>query len=197
MEEIKANIWEFLASSENDVDAIAVTTNGFYSKGKATMGAGFAKQVRDAYPIVQTKLAVLLAMNKRYYKESDMDQDKVWEDEPWNIPYLLYDDTIHIFSFPTKRTYAYPERGKGNILFHYRDRVSYGGPAPGWMGRSDLTLIERSAILLTKLVDTCKLECVVLPRPGCGRGELSWPKKVKPLLEEHFDNRFLIVDQAK
>ena len=62
-----------------------------------------------------------------------------------------------------------------------------------WRERADLSLIRLSLQLLVKLVDDFGLQRVVLPRPGCGNGGLSWPD-VKPLLEAQLDDRFTVVE---
>jgi hypothetical protein len=36
------------------------------------------------------------------------------------------------------------------------------------------------------------LENVLVPRPGCGNGQLDW-EDVKPILLDHFDDRFIVV----
>jgi hypothetical protein len=56
----------------------------------------------------------------------------------------------------------------------------------------DLRLIARSAGELAALADAQGWDEVVLPRPGCGGGGLSW-SEVRPLLAAALDDRFLLV----
>lgn len=56
----------------------------------------------------------------------------------------------------------------------------------------DLRLIERSARELAALADQHGWKRVLLPRPGCGGGGLLW-RDVRPLLEPHLDQRFLLI----
>lgn len=56
----------------------------------------------------------------------------------------------------------------------------------------ELRLIRRSAEELRLLTDQCGWSLVVVARPGCGGGGMRW-EEVKPVLEEFFDDRFIVV----
>ena len=61
-----------------------------------------------------------------------------------------------------------------------------------WSQPADLFLIDQSARELTMVCQALDLATVVLPRPGCGNGGLSWPV-VRNRLVELLDNRFHVI----
>ncbi len=63
-----------------------------------------------------------------------------------------------------------------------------------WYEDADIELIRRSALQLKEVMDTFRIERVVIPRPGCGNGGLDWETQVKPVLEEIWtDDRFQVI----
>lgn len=56
----------------------------------------------------------------------------------------------------------------------------------------DFSLIRRSALELKEMADREGWEMVIVPRPGCGGGGLEW-RDVRPILAEHFDERFYVI----
>ena len=61
-----------------------------------------------------------------------------------------------------------------------------------WWQKADMGLIAKSALELVFFAEKHEWENVVMPRPGCGNGGLSW-WAVRPILEEVLDDRFTAV----
>lgn len=60
-----------------------------------------------------------------------------------------------------------------------------------WREKADLKLIRKSTLALEKLAKNSPDYVFVLPRPGCGNGQLRW-RDVKPLLVDLPDNVLVI-----
>lgn len=67
-----------------------------------------------------------------------------------------------------------------------------------WYEKADLSLIKRSAEELMDTLDKPEFSHwtkVLLPRPGCGNGQLKW-EQVKPVIETVLDDRVVVVDNG-
>jgi hypothetical protein len=82
-------------------------------------------------------------------------------------------------------------KAMGNIPFHFPDSGLYTFPVKhNWYEKADIELIRKSAQTLFHMAPVDAV--IVLPRPGCGNGQLKW-EDVKPILEPILDNRFHII----
>jgi len=61
-----------------------------------------------------------------------------------------------------------------------------------WHEAADPLLIETSAKILRAWADLNDWDTIVLPRPGCGNGQLRW-EDVRPVLEPILDDRFHVI----
>ena len=169
MIELKGNMWAYAGG----VDVISVTTNGFVKKdGLAVMGCGCAQQASEHYRDLS------LILGSRILSHG-------------NVPhYLLTDNGTDLWSFPVKL--ARVRFDGSNVVSHMCDQFTIGESVPGWASIADRNLIRESAISLVKAADRFLWSKVLLPRPGCGAGELSW-EIVRRDLSEILDNRFAII----
>ncbi len=87
----------------------------------------------------------------------------------------------HTFYFERYRIFSFP------VKYNYWEKADY-------------ELITNSAIELVNIIQELDLqnENCYIPRPGCGYGQLSWKKVVKPLLEPILiGDKFIIVNNKK
>ena len=60
-----------------------------------------------------------------------------------------------------------------------------------WWEKADLNLIQKSTDSLSEWIYNHKSEVIVMPKPGCGNGNLNW-KDVKPIVSYLPDNVVII-----
>jgi macro domain-containing protein len=63
-----------------------------------------------------------------------------------------------------------------------------------WKDQANFALIARSAEELVALTEARGWRTVVLPRPGCGNGRLTWAE-VAPVVTALLDDRFVVVER--
>ena len=169
MKELTGNLFNYIGL----VDAICITTNGFYeSNGEYVMEKGYAKTFTKLFPGAPKFLGDVIRLKGNVV-----------------IPLICTKGTV-ICTFPVKPV---SELFTGsNAVKHMLYRFKIGDQVPGWACIADPELIEKSAIQLVELADMAEWKSIILPRPGCGAGELSW-FDIKPVLDKHFDDRFFSV----
>lgn len=66
-----------------------------------------------------------------------------------------------------------------------------------WKEDSTLELVEKALGNLNLVALMMGWKNVLLPRPGCGKGNLDWKTQVKPLCENIlYDDRFVIINNG-
>jgi hypothetical protein len=155
-----------------DCDVLAITTNGFVkSNGECVMGKGCAAKAKQLYPNIAKELGSKIQLNGNVVNP------------------LVTHYTKLVVSFPVKPA-SVKVTSPEDVVSHQRKNFVVGSTAPGWAAVADINIIEQSAKRLAELADRFEWETIVIPRPGCGAGELNW-SDVKPVLERHLDDRFI------
>ena len=156
-------------------DAICITTNGFIKKdGNAVLGRGTALYASKAWYGIAHILGAKLAKkgNNVFVLTHQLPNGLNYFKLPRKAEPLLVAVPWAVVSFPTKKN---------------------------WSDPADPALIKGSCQQLWDLVEKKGWQKVLLPKPGCGNGGLSWKKVVRPLLQEIFgnDERFTIVSNPQ
>lgn len=154
-----------------EADAVCITTNGFTkANGECVMGRGCAKAAAQQVPGLPAILGKLI-------QEHGNRVLRLWEQ-----------NGVALLSFPVKpvsREWRHPE----SVVAHMRSKFGPGSTVPGWACVASLDIIVASAHQLADMASNQGWQNIVLPRPGCGAGELEW-YTVKPFLEGILDDRF-------
>lgn len=167
MIEAKGDLFDQLA------DAVVITTNGFVkSNGECVMGRGCALQAAKMDPSIPARLGRLI------------------KEQGNRVIDLGHLRGMRLFTFPVKPIET--EFNGSNAVGHMRSRFEDGDMIPGWASVADMDIIRASALQLRDAVDELSLGRVVMPRPGCGAGELNW-SIVKLVLGEVLDDRFTVM----
>lgn len=165
MIEIKGDLFKQKA------DVLCITTNGYVkASGENVMGMGCAKAAAKINPDVPLLLGNAIG---KY----------------GNVVNHIITGRIALYSFPVKPVSAPCKPDKSNVVKHMKYKVQPNQSVMGWACVAQADIIEKSAKELVLLADKHGWNKVVIPRPGCGAGELDW-KDIKPILDNILDDRF-------
>ena len=158
-----------------ECDAVCITTNGFVKKdGSSVMGKGCAKQAADFFP----ELPKLLGNFNSQFGN--------------NVHRLIDHEGVAILSFPVKPVSQLCKLNKINVVKHMRNTFKEGDTVPGWACIAEPEVILKSLNQLVDMANRNGWKKVLIPRVGCGAGELEW-QHVKPVLDRILDGRFYAV----
>ncbi len=170
MKEVKGNMWDM------SCDAVCISTNGFIKKsGECVMGRGCAKEAAEYFP----EIPKLLGDRIRKYGNI--------------VQPIRHFEGVAILAYPVKpevNSYMIDIR---QVVGHMRHVYKNEGcVVPGWACVAELEIIAESAKQLVALANKHGWKKVLIPRVGCGAGELSWTN-VKKVIDKILDDRFYAV----
>lgn len=151
---------------------MVVTTNGGMDRdGSLLMNGGVAGAAKRHLPGIEGVLGKLVK-------------------ERGNVPIAL--PKVRVLTWPTKLGVHTLPDGRSHAGWMCISRVD-DQACKDVVGR----LTARSGERVIKMADEMGLQGpIFLPRPGCGLGGLDW-SKVKPWMQERFDDRFVVVDPVR
>lgn len=171
MKEAKGNMWDM------SCDAICITTNGFVkSNGECVMGRGCAKEAAEYFPEIPKILGGKIKKNGN------------------TVQTIRHFEGVAIVAFPVKPIVNSCKPYSRNVVTHMQDKYKVGDVVPGWACKADAEIIVRSLKQLITLADKNGWKNILIPRVGCGYGELDW-KDVSSVLHKELDDRFTTVGE--
>jgi len=198
MIEIVGDMWK----AGVNYDAVCITTNGAIRKsdGCAVMGRGCAKDAAKLWSDIPRILGDLIQENGNVVQLLKVVM------MPPGLRCATFVKTVQMVSFPVKPGFVIPLNTKGTfdpadqaavndcVVTHMRGRFKPGEKIPGWACLADPHLIEDSARQLVYLTTKKGWHKVLLPRPGCGAGEIRW-EDIGPILRPILDDRFTVISR--
>lgn len=173
MREHYGNIMEFI----DIVDAICITTNGFIkSNGESVMGRGIALQMKQRYP----DLPLLVGKSNKKRKNCEV------------LKQVRGTSLVSFLVKPASEIYYDEEQ----VVRSMKGKLRPGQSIPGWACKASLPIIKASAVQLVELANEHDWTDVLLPRPGCGAGELRW-ESVGVELSRILDDRFTCMTYSR
>jgi len=165
-------------SGNKGPDVICITTNGFIkNNGECVMGRGCAREASKVWPQLPKALG---------------DHIKTMGNTPMVTEFVGRRENYKVVTFPVKGTKAPCAFDKSNVVKHMQKQMKVGKMVPGWALIADVEIITQSALTLRAMADEMGWSMVILPRPGCGAGELYW-QAVGPVLKAILDDRFYAI----
>lgn len=166
MIEIKGDLFK------QEADILCITTNGYNkSNGENVMGMGCAKKAAQINNTIPLLLGEAIERNGNV------------------VNHIIDGKKLSLYSFPVKPITSICNADKSNVVKYMKDKTEVGKTVMGWACVAQASIIIKSAKELLALANKNGWTKVVIPRPGCGAGELDW-KDIKPLLDEILDDRF-------
>jgi hypothetical protein len=185
MLERRGDLW--VLADQVKSDAVCITTNGFVTqRGLAVLGRGCAKEAVQRWPVLPAQLGDYLRHNPEVKTVCLT-----------NILRRLWENTqlsYHLVAFPVKPRQVIANNMSTNVVRHQRWNFGTGSKVPGWAAVADMNLIEKSSKELMQLIESNRWRVVLLPRPGCGAGELQWDE-VRELIAPILDDRVICVSR--
>jgi hypothetical protein len=172
MIEVYGNLWDYTS------DARVITTNGFIKHdGSCVMGRGCAKEAATRYPQFPSVLGARIKQNGNVVMGFTFGNDE-------------------LITFPVKGVGEKCCPNKSNVVSHMQKQFKADQWVPGWALKANMGIIRHSCEQLMHYVHNHNYSRVVMPRPGCGAGELLW-SEVKMVLESYLDDRIHVITFKK